>query len=84
MSDIGLEKLERMASTCGVFERKWLAWFADRVQFKLCTKHEYKRPVNVELSLRESWIQHEFVIVFKRCPSCRKEENEPKESKSKK
>ncbi len=79
----GTFTLDKMAATCGVFERKWLAWFADRVQFKLCTKHEYQRPVNVELSLRESWIQHEFLIVFKQCPSCRKEENEPEKTKRK-
>jgi len=55
------------------FAAKWRDWSSTQPQYKRCAQHNRERFVNADLSMRVSWRQREFVMVYFWCPECKKE-----------
>lgn len=69
---------ERMISRCGLFERKWSEWAATQPENICCAEHKSDRELDRDESLRRSWSEQEFRLVYKPCSQCRKPKRKTK------
>ena len=69
-AESSLRRLEQLQNAFATFQNELRAWAAAKPPFIECELHGTRRALNWTHTLRRSWTDHQFKLVYEPCPKC--------------